>query len=546
MKKIVLLLLLLLGVFLFGCEKAKIYISENNIEVELNKRISFKTKYEGIPVYYESGNPDVLEISGYKGNPLKEGYVTINMYSNDDGTLLKQYLFEVVDKTVKSITISGDSKVTAGDMIILNLNDIILNDNVIWESLDESVAIISQSNNSNAYIQGKKEGIVTIKASLASDSNVYDEFVLWVIPNETFDKTDIKFSESTEKIDISNMTKALSAIINKTKTSVIGVKSFYQYFGSTKEAYNASGIIYKRTCILENGQEVLESDIDYNTIDKFLTFKYYVVTNKHIVNNMKIVKVYDETNEYPCTIIASDKKVNISVLTFESQKYYSTAEFGDSENVDSGEFVLCIGNNLGSEYYHTSTFGVVSYNNRYLADDTDGDGVSDWDALYIQHDAATSDGSSGGALVDMNGKVIGINTLRISDVRIDNMGFAIPSNLLLELVKLLEQGIIPERPLLNVSVYEVKDILANEVLQKEYYIPENINYGIYVAEVDKGGVADKAGIKPNDIILYFNGNKMSFSYELRAVINECIIGSNEEIEIIVYRDGKEIILKVVF
>ena len=227
-------------------------------------------------------------------------------------------------------------------------------------------------------------------------------------------------------------------------------------------------------------------------------------------------------------------------------KYFSEASFGDSDSVLNGEFVLCLGNNKGKEYYHSSSFGVVSYNNRYLADDTDGDRINDWDALYIQHDAATSDGSSGGALINMRGEIIGINTLRISDDRVDNMGFAIPSNLALELVQMLEKGIIPERPLLNVSVYEVKDILASESLKAQLYVPEGLNYGIYVSEVDYGGVAYKAGIKEHDIILSFGGVKLNFSYELRAAINKCIVGSNEEVEIVILRNGEEIILKAVF
>ena len=111
---------------------------------------------------------------------------------------------------------------------------------------------------------------------------------------------------------------------------------------------------------------------------------------------------------------------------------------------------------------------------------------------------------------------------------------------------MLEKGIVPERPLLNVSVYEVKDILASDALIKECNVPEGLNYGIYVSVVDKGGVAYKAGIQEHDIILSFGGVKLNFSYELRAALNKCIIGSNEEVEIIILRDGEEIILKAVF
>jgi len=550
-KRIYLILLILISLFIVSCNSKGIYISENNIEVDINKTLTLNKLYQGEIVKYVSSDENILKIDGYNATPIKTGSAIISVYSNVDNELISQYLINVVDNSVKKITITGNTEVKVGEAIQLSVavnnsnntsNGTVILDNIKWKSCDEGIASVVSSNNKYAVIIGNKEGIVTIKAYLDNDESVYDEISILVKGEQSYSSTDTEYTKSESTINISNMTNAFQSIIEKTNTSIIGVKSYYRYFNKTYEAYNASGIIYKRTCILEDGSEVDE----VNDEAKILTYKYYVVTNKHIVNNLLNITIYDENDEYTCEVIACDKKVNIAVVTFKSMKYFSEAKFGDSEIIQNGEFVICMGNNLGKEYYHSSTLGVVSYNNRYLADDTDGDRVSDWDALYIQHDAATSDGSSGGALVNMKGEIVGINTLRISDEAVDNMGFAIPSNLALELIELLEQGIIPERPLLNISVYEVKDILASDTLLSQCPIPEGLNYGMYVAEVEIDGVAHKAGIKAGDIILSFGGVKLSFSYELRAAINKCIIGSGEEVEIIVSRNGEEVILKAVF
>ena len=528
---------------LFGCNSLEIYVSENNIEVELNKELILNKKYNGEMVRYESNDQEKLSINNYKLKANEVGTYVINVYSVNTDEVITRYLINVIDTKINSITIVGETEMYEGEYIDLNISNYISNSKIIWKSLNEEVATVTKVSNSSAIAVGVSEGIVTIKAYLEEDESVYDEFTVLVKPVSSYTGTSTDYTYSSETIDISDMTKAFKAIIEKTETSIIGVKSYYKYFNKEYVAYDASGIIYKRTYVLTDGTEVDSLNNENNT---FKYYKYYVVTNKHIVNNMSKVRVYDEEDEYSCDIIASDKKVNLTVLTFTCMKYFSEASFGDSDSVLNGEFVLCLGNNKGKEYYHSSSFGVVSYNNRYLSDDTDGDRINDWDALYIQHDAATSDGSSGGALINMRGEIIGINTLRISDDRVDNMGFAIPSNLALELVQMLEKGIIPERPLLNVSVYEVKDILASESLKAQLYVPEGLNYGIYVSEVDFGGVAYKAGIKEHDIILSFGGVKLNFSYELRAAINKCIVGSNEEVEIVILRNGEEIILKAVF
>ena len=100
--------------------------------------------------------------------------------------------------------------------------------------------------------------------------------------------------------------------------------------------------------------------------------------------------------------------------------------------------------------------------NRYLSDDTDGDGTNDWDARYIQHDATLNEGSDGSPLINLKGEVLGINTMKISSVKTEDMGFSIPANTIKELIGFLEKGIQVARPVLGVTAVEVKTILYSK------------------------------------------------------------------------------------
>jgi len=146
--------------------------------------------------------------------------------------------------------------------------------------------------------------------------------------------------------------------------------------------------------------------------------------------------------------------------------------------------------------------------------------------------------------------VIGINSTKISDIRVDNMGFAIPSNLVLNIVSLLEQGIRPQRAKIGVTIVSVKAILMNPDRYSDpstynYTLPEGITYGMVVFEVNEG-VAKDAGILKYDIIQEFNGVQTNFSYEIRSEISKFMLGSGDTAEVKVYRDSSVVTLTFVF
>jgi serine protease Do len=240
-----------------------------------------------------------------------------------------------------------------------------------------------------------------------------------------------------------------------------------------------------------------------------------------------------------------DDKVDLAVIAFEHTKYIQPVEFADSNLVQRGNFAIAIGNPNGYEFYGSATFGIVSFPKRYMSDDTDDDGISDWDSEYIQHDVAINPGNSGGALINIEGKLIGINTLKLVSEDTDNMGFAIPSNLVQELIPILERGEKPTRQTLKISVFDVK-VLKNPEDYPGAEVPEisgleEINFGLYVAAVEITGPA-YGYLQEGDIILKFEGVEIKNTQTFRSILNNILEGETATIEI--YR-GQETITVVI-
>lgn len=524
-------------------------ISQNEITIEtcenvflIGQTFSLRSFVGTIPVYYESSNNEIVKIQSSFGYALSVGAVITTAYSRYDDTVIDTFLVTVINNTPTSITLSGDAIFNVGDQVSFyyTITPSNSSDNVVWSTSDPEVVRIDE----NGKMTAVGSGLVTIKVSSSVDSSIYDEVTFWVndITEYTNDSVTNKTKESKETIDASSLSGVMVPIIQKARSYIIGVNGYKTSRNTEKLSTSGTGTIFKRYCVLKDGTEVL----DDGTITEFSCYKYYVITCKHLIASTSKVTVYYDDTEFDAKIIAYDEKIDLGVITFMDTKYYPVAQFGDSDLSQTGEFVIAVGNTYGAEYVDSASLGIISYNGRYVSTDTDGDQTNDWDALYIQHDAAIGEGSSGGPLVNMKGEIIGINSEMISAEEIDNMAFAIPSNLVLELCNQLAVGIVPSRPLLKISVLSVKDIISSNYLLDYYPIPEGITYGMFVAEVEIGGVGDIAGMLPGDIIVEFDGLRIAYSYELRAALGEVIIGSNEEVNIVVYRDGEYVTLKAVF
>ena len=252
----------------------------------------------------------------------------------------------------------------------------------------------------------------------------------------------------------------------------------------------------------------------------------YIVTNNHVVDfaDEVTIKTFDG-NTYKAAIVGRDPSTDLAVLKVDA-KNLPTLEFGNSDKVKIGEWVLAVGNPYK---YLTSTVtaGIISAVGRDI-DIIRGEKTIE---AFIQTDAAINPGNSGGALVDANGRLIGINTAIASQTgNYAGYSFAIPVNLMMKITKdIIENGADIERTNLGVGVVELDEAYAKE-------LNLDISEGMYVDEVMSGSAAEYAGILPTDIITEIDGKKVSNFKDLKEVIDYSKVG--DTINVKVYRNGE--------
>lgn len=530
----------------------KVYIGET-FSLKSNSLYTYKSTNETIATYDEKNG--IV-------NTIATGNVLIQKVNRETNNVVKTYALRVEDGP-KEISVIGTNTLSIGEAFDFDASvyPSSASSEVVWTSSDEEILTVNEAGIATAL----KKGLVTLTATSKDYSDVYGK--LYVMVNEP---SEIEFTTVNKTIDSTNLPEVFETIGKKTESSVLMVTGYTINGEVKKEASVGCGIVYRRVANLKDGTSSEDTDINY---DDVVSYEYYVVTNRHIVakttydeqteistttNYDYIGLYYGGANEIGARIIAYDEKIDLAVITFTSTMYFPIAKFGTSENVQAGEFIVSVGTAEGKEYFRTISFGIVSHPQRYVSDDTDGDGTNDWDAEYIQHDAPINGADCGSPIVNMKGEVIGINTTKkietSSGIKAENLSFAIPIDLVKTLVVKLEKGEVIKRPLLGVSILDVKDILANEeafrlpgyATEDGITLPSGIDHGFYVAEITEGGVASKAGIMIGDIIVNFNDVEVYYSYQLRAQLGNFIIDSGESTKIIVYRGNQYVTLEVTF
>ncbi|HKX51857.1 MAG TPA: DegQ family serine endoprotease [Candidatus Binatia bacterium] len=252
-----------------------------------------------------------------------------------------------------------------------------------------------------------------------------------------------------------------------------------------------------------------------------------ILTNNHVVENAQkiVVKLADE-QEYEAKVIGRDPKTDIAVIKIEAKTKLTPANFGDSDGLEVGEWVMAIGNPFGLD--STVTSGIVSAKGRHI-----GQGPYD---NFIQTDASINPGNSGGPLINLRGEVIGINTAIFSRTGGNiGIGFAIPVNLVKELLPQLRGKGKVTRGYLGVLIQKVTPELAESLGMEK-------SQGALVANVSKDGPADKSGVKVGDVIVEFDGKEIRDSGELPIIVARTPV--DKKVRMKVLRDKKELTLNV--
>ncbi|MDP3697484.1 MAG: trypsin-like peptidase domain-containing protein [Candidatus Taylorbacteria bacterium] len=266
----------------------------------------------------------------------------------------------------------------------------------------------------------------------------------------------------------------------------------------------------------------------------------YVLTCNHVVGDPEAdyTVIIDPGHKYPAKILANDPLIDVAVLKIQN-KNFTYLELGDSDKIELGEQVLAIGNPLG-EFEDTLSAGIISGLSRRITAQGGHQGKITSLRGLIQTDAAINPGNSGGPLVDMAGKVIGINTAVIAGAQ--NIGFAIPVNYAQKTLEEVKKYGKIRRPFLG-----VRYIILNPDISKMNKLP--VDYGALIVRenfgepaVLKNSAADKAGLKEYDIVLEADGKKIVEENPLSDILKDKEIGG--EITLKVLREKKETDLKV--
>ncbi len=508
---------------------------------------------------YQSNNEEVFSIDDNNiGKAISLGDASI--YKNNENNVY--YLVHVTNMP-KYIDAECDNILKVGEESELNVVVSPLNasQDVEYEISDPSIIKIEDNK-----IIALKEGYCDLKIKSISKQSI-ETSVSILVQNEDEtsyeDKVEFNIHNNSTVPTYENIGEELNGLIKNVEKSFVGIN---QYTNSVISDFGG-GLLYKRNAYLNDGTKI--DDITIDKLDNVKYFEYYLITTRNfgIIGDRYTVYLGEAFPTYNATMIQYDPKVDLCLFKFECPLYLPLIKFGDSDDINQGEFIISINNSNGINYFRTVTYGIISHTKRYVATDTDGDETSDWDSEFIQHDASVNSEAAkkvvytsgdiynyinGGALINLKGELIGLDSMKISalDSTINNMSLSIPSNLILEILKMLEKGEQPQRPLLGVTILDLSNYYKNKDYYDELYgdmnVPDGLEYGFYISEVVDGGVAAMANVQKGDILIKFNDSITKYSYQLRAELGKFIIGSGQTATLTVIRAGEEVTLTVTF
>ena len=326
--------------------------------------------------------------------------------------------------------------------------------------------------------------------------------------------TGLTITEGTvnSTVSLTDYSNTAISVANKVLPSIVGITVEYRvnsmFGGSSLSEASGSGIIVSSDGYILTNNHVVNSSSSSS---------YYQITEATGVK----VKLYGDETEYEAKVVGSDEQTDLAVIKIEKTGL-TAAELGDSSSVQVGEFAMAIGNPLGLQ--SSISCGIISAKNREVQDSETGTVFN-----LIQTDAAINSGNSGGALVNADGKVIGINTLKLSGTGIEGIGFAIPINSTIDVYNELKTKGKISRPFIGIGGINLDEATAKK---------NNLVVGVYIKTIDDFSAAEKAGLRVGDVIIEANGTKITTMDELNEIKNKHKVGDNMTLKI--NRAGKEI------
>ena len=262
----------------------------------------------------------------------------------------------------------------------------------------------------------------------------------------------------------------------------------------------------------------------------------YVMTNDHVISGCNKVKlILSNDTEIEAKILGSDEYLDLAVLSIDKKNVLKVATIGSSEKVSVGDTIFTVGSPVGDEYRGSVTSGILSGKDRLVSVNVTNSMNDDWVVKVLQIDAAINPGNSGGPLLNVNGEVIGINSMKLVRDEIEGMGFAIPIEISMAHISELEQGKKIEWPVLGITMANVSD--TSVLYKNNIHVDDSVTYGVVVVDVAKEYAASKSDLKKGDVITKLNGEETKDSAYLRYELYKNKPG--DVVEITYIRNGKE-------
>jgi len=317
----------------------------------------------------------------------------------------------------------------------------------------------------------------------------------------------------TERVETKNVTvtdNGIADAVEKVYDAVVVVKTYVK-----KKLYaTGTGFVYKK-----DGE------------------KAFILTNNHVIEKGDAVHVeFTDGHIVETKVEGKDEFSDIAVLSISKDEVISIAEMGTSETARVGDTVFTVGAPLNADTYSgTVTRGIVSGKNRLVGVSTNN---TETMMSVLQTDAAINSGNSGGPLVNSNGEVIGINSLKLATTGVEGMGFAIPIETALNFASKLEKGEVIARPKLGITMQNFQEVKYFSSSLRN--IP--VEQGVYISEVQKDSPAEQGGMKEGDIIVKVDDKEVTNYAYLRYLLFNHSIG--DKMKVVVYRDGENVELEL--
>ena len=341
--------------------------------------------------------------------------------------------------------------------------------------------------------------------------------------NSSTSNTESKQVHSTTVKTAYKNTTSTSEAVDKVKNAVVSVIT---YSDSSNQ-----GLFEKE----ENSDSQISSEgsgVIYKKEGKYA----YLVTNTHVINGAKKVDILlADGNKVPGEVVGSDVYSDIAVVRISADKAKAVAEFGDSNQLTVGETAIAIGSPLGTDYANSVTQGIISSQGRNVNLKADnGQNIS---TRALQTDAAINPGNSGGPLINIQGQVIGITSSKISNngqTSVEGMGFAIPANDVVNIIKQLEEKGKVVRPALGIQMMDLSNLSTSDLSQLK--LPEKISGGVLVrSTLENMPASDK--LQRYDVITKIDDTDIESTADLQSTLYSHQI--NDTIKVTFYRDGKQ-------